>query len=100
MDRKHFIRNPWSKLNDSIRIDVLIFRIEKDAGKKCGLHYEVFHQEVMENLSDIIVRLKNEDAEKLKLAAAMRGYCLDEKSLAATRECYFNFIEQLEGDHL
>ena len=100
MDRKSFIRNPWSKLNDSIRIDALIFRIEKEAGKKCGLYYEVFHQEVMQNLFDINVRLKNEDAEKLKLAAAMRGYCLDEKSLAETRECHLNFIEQLEDDHL
>jgi hypothetical protein len=97
MDRKNFIRNPFSELNDSIRIDVLIFRIEKDAGGKSGLHYEVFHQKVMENLSDIVVRLKDEDAEKLKLAAAMRGYCLDEKSLAQTRECYLNKIQQIEN---
>ncbi|EEK14196.1 hypothetical protein CAPGI0001_0090 [Capnocytophaga gingivalis ATCC 33624] len=100
MDRKNFIRNPFSELNDSIRIDVLIIRIEKDAAGKSGLHYEVFHQKVMENLSDIVVRLKDEDAEKLKLAAAMRGYCLDEESLAQTRECYLNKIKQIEDELL
>lgn len=57
-NREGFIRNPWSKENDGIHIDTFFKRIEQDAGKRCGCHYEIYERFCLDNLLDALYKLE------------------------------------------
>ncbi|ECX2001762.1 hypothetical protein APF40_20075 [Salmonella enterica subsp. enterica serovar Newport] len=76
-------RNPY----DVIRADVVMSRIEKEAGRCCGMHYELYQARVLGDALDYLDALPLNDRPALMGAAAKRGYNLtfaeEERALAA-----------------
>ncbi|HBX9008784.1 TPA: hypothetical protein MIJ01_005710 [Klebsiella pneumoniae] len=65
-------RNPF----DVIRADVVLARIEKEAGRCCGMHYELYQARVLGDALDYLDALPLKDPPALMGAAAKRGYIL------------------------
>lgn len=65
-------RNPF----DVIRADVVLARIEKEAGRCCGMHYELYQARVLGDALDYLDALPLKDRPVLIGAAAKRGYIL------------------------
>ncbi|HCE8859329.1 TPA: hypothetical protein NHV36_004552 [Klebsiella michiganensis] len=65
-------RNPF----DVIRADVVLVRIEKEAGRCCGLHYELYQARVLGDALDYLDALPLKDRPAFMGAAAKRGYLL------------------------
>lgn len=65
-------RNPF----DVIRADVVLERIEKKAGRCCGMHYELYQARVLGDALDYLDALPLKDRPALMGAAAKRGYIL------------------------
>nr|BBI29003.1 hypothetical protein [Klebsiella pneumoniae] len=65
-------RNPF----DVIRADVVLARIEKEAGRCCGMHYELYQARVLGDALDYLDALPLKDRPALMGAAAKRGYIL------------------------
>ncbi|MFS7384604.1 hypothetical protein AB6870_21450 [Rahnella inusitata] len=97
--KNEFIRHPWSKENDSIRASSLLTAIEDRAHKSCGLHYEIFHQRVIDELTEIVASLNEHDVETLTSVAASKGYKLDDDSLMAVRIAYCEVLDEIQKDH-
>ncbi|EPR7080198.1 hypothetical protein ACU79I_004425 [Escherichia coli] len=76
-------RNPF----DVIRADVVLSRIEKEAGRCCGMHDELYQARVLGDALDYLDALPLKDRPALMGAAAKRGYNLtlaeEERALAA-----------------
>ncbi|VDA77230.1 hypothetical protein BANRA_05318 [Klebsiella pneumoniae] len=64
-------RNPF----DVIRADVVLERIEKKAGRSCGMHYELYQAHLLGGALDYLDALPLKDRPVLMGAAAKRGYC-------------------------
>jgi hypothetical protein len=65
-------RNPF----DVIRADVVLERIEKKAGRCCGMHYELYQAHLLGGALDYLDALPLKDRPVLMGAAAKRGYSL------------------------
>lgn len=65
-------RNPF----DVIRADVVLARIEKEAGRCCGMHFELYQARVLGDALDYLDALPLKDRPALMGAAAKRGYIL------------------------
>ena len=65
-------RNPF----DVIRADVVLERIEKKAGRSCGMHYELYQARVLGDALDYLDALPLKDRPALMGAAEKRGYIL------------------------
>ena len=65
-------RNPF----DVIRADVVLERIEKKAGRCCGMHYELYQARVLGDALDYLDALPLKDRPTFMGAAAKRGYLL------------------------
>lgn len=65
-------RNPF----DAIRADVVLARIEKEAGRCCGMHFELYQARVLGDALDYLHALPLKDRPALMGAAAKRGYIL------------------------
>ncbi|MFP1744423.1 hypothetical protein [Lonsdalea quercina] len=90
-NRLGYIRNPWSKENDAIRIDTFFKRIEQDAGKRCGCHYEIYERFCMNNLLDALYKLgtlNKSDAEYVRKQASSHGYDLSQEGQQQTENAY------------
>ena len=76
-------RNPF----DVIRADVVLERIEKKAGRCCGMHYELYQAHLLGGALDYLDALPLKDRPVLMGAAAKRGYLLtlaeEERALEA-----------------
>nr|ASK07587.1 hypothetical protein TP_044 [Klebsiella pneumoniae] len=76
-------RNPF----DVIRADVVLERIEKEAGWCCGMHYELYQAHLLGGALDYLDALPLKDRPVLMGAAAKRGYLLtlaeEERALEA-----------------
>jgi hypothetical protein len=77
-------RNPF----DVIRADVVLERIEKKAGRCCGMHYELYQAHLLGGALDYLDALPPlKDRPVLMGAAAKRGYLLtlaeEERALEA-----------------
>ncbi|HCB0135628.1 TPA: hypothetical protein MYL65_004304 [Klebsiella pneumoniae] len=76
-------RNPF----DVIRADVVLERIEKKAGRSCGMHYELYQAHLLGGALDYLDALPLKDRPVLMGAAAKRGYLLtlaeEERALEA-----------------
>jgi hypothetical protein len=84
MDRRNmnlrtdgFVRNIHSRNPfDVIRADVVLARIEKEAGRCCGMHFELYQARVLGDALDYLDALPLKDRPVLMGAAAKRGYIL------------------------
>ena len=65
-------RNPF----DVIRADVVLARIEKEAGRSCGMHFELYQVRLLGDALDYLDALPLKDRPVLMGAAAKRGYIL------------------------
>ncbi|HFI6120595.1 TPA: hypothetical protein ACGR07_002871 [Escherichia coli] len=65
-------RNPF----DVIRADVVMARIEKEVGRCCGMHFELYQAHVLGDALDYLDALPLKDRPALMGAAAKRGYIL------------------------
>ncbi|WP_096976010.1 hypothetical protein [Escherichia coli] len=84
-----FIRNVHSRNPfDVIRADVVLMRMEKEAGRCCGMHFELYQARVLRDALDYLVALPLKERPALIGAAAKRGYSLtlaeEEHALEAT----------------
>ncbi|HGP7861221.1 TPA: hypothetical protein ACLVAN_005505, partial [Klebsiella pneumoniae] len=72
---------------DVIRADVVLERIEKKAGRCCGMHYELYQAHLLGGALDYLDALPLKDRPVLMGAAAKRGYLLtlaeEERALEA-----------------
>ncbi|EPK7683960.1 hypothetical protein OZO04_005142 [Klebsiella pneumoniae] len=96
-----FIRNPWSKENDAMHIDTFFKRIDKDASKRCGLHYEIYEQFRIDNLLDALYKLEtlNRDhAEYVRKLAASHGYDLSEEGQQQTEQAYNETMSEIRRE--
>lgn len=72
-----FVRNIHSRnLFDVIRADVVLARMEKQANKGCGLHYEIYESRLLGMALDYLAKLPLKDRPVFIGAAAKRGYML------------------------
>ena len=65
-------RNPF----DVIRADVVLARIEKQANRGCGQHYEIYESRLLGMAMHYLTELPLKDRPVLMGAAAKRGYLL------------------------
>ncbi|WP_436877895.1 hypothetical protein [Siccibacter turicensis] len=65
-------RNPF----DVIRADVVLSRIEKQANRGCGLHYEIYESRLLGMAMHYLAELPLKDRPVFIGAAAQRGYML------------------------
>lgn len=72
-----FVRNIHSQNPyDVIRADVLLARMEAQAHRGCGLHYEIYHSYLLDAALDYLVGLPLKDRLPFIGAAARRGIML------------------------
>ncbi|QMM55179.1 hypothetical protein HVX06_21825 (plasmid) [Enterobacter sp. RHB15-C17] len=72
-----FVRNiKSSNPFDVIRADALLARMEKQANKGCGLHYEIFESRLLGMAMNYLSALPLKDRPVFIGAAAKRGYML------------------------
>lgn len=72
-----FVRNIHSRHPfDVIRADVVLARIEKEAGRCCGMHFGLYQARVLSDALDYLDALPLKDRPALMGAAAKRGYIL------------------------
>ncbi|MDQ1228438.1 hypothetical protein QE443_004699 [Pantoea ananatis] len=92
-----YVKNPWEKrAHDGIHVDVLINRIEANAHKGCGLHYEIFNQRCIDELFWVLEQLNQDDSDILIKAAAKRGYELDEISVIESHTAYIDCLKEIQ----
>ncbi|CAD6024348.1 hypothetical protein EZ106_20810 [Escherichia coli] len=65
-------RNPF----DVIRADVVLARMEKQANRACGLHYEIYASRLLGMAMNYLAELPLKDRPVFIGAAAQRGYML------------------------
>ncbi|EAA9186594.1 MULTISPECIES: hypothetical protein [Enterobacteriaceae] len=96
-----FIRNPWSKENDAMHIDTFFKRIDKDASKRCGCHYEIYEQFRIDNLLDALYKLETlnkSHAEYVRKLAASHGYDLSEEGQQQTEQAYNETMSEIRRE--
>ncbi|XES86637.1 hypothetical protein ACBV55_22815 (plasmid) [Franconibacter pulveris] len=72
-----FVRNLKSRHPfDVIRADVVLARMEKQASKGCGLHYEIYESRLLGMALDYLTALPLKDRPVFIGAAAKYGYTL------------------------
>lgn len=77
-------RNPF----DVIRADVVLARMEKQANRGCGLHYEIYESRLLGMAMNYLAELPLKDRPVFIGAAAKRGYMLTEaEEKRAQDEC-------------
>ena len=93
--REGYIRNPWSKEHDGIHVSAVIKRIEEEAHRGCGLHYEIFERRSHDGLINVLNRLNEEDRALLLKEANGRGYSLDADSLDKIDAAYNDVMSKI-----
>ncbi|EKD2175811.1 hypothetical protein OQ841_004348 [Salmonella enterica] len=72
-----FVRNIHSRHPfDVIRADVVLARMEKQANRGCGLHYEIYESRLLGMAMHFLAELPLKDRPVFIGAAAKRGYML------------------------
>ncbi|NQD63727.1 hypothetical protein HP459_20340 [Enterobacter sp. CM29] len=93
--RKGYIRNPWSKEHDGMHVSTVIQKIEIEAHRGCGMHYEIYQKRCNEALLEVITRLNDEDRNLLLIEASYRGHHIDEISLKESDIAYHGLMSGL-----
>lgn len=69
-----FVRNIYSQNQfDVIRADVVLERLEKQAHKGCGLHYEIYQSRLLQDAMDYLDQLPLKHRATFIDSAACRG---------------------------
>ncbi|EBU8435017.1 hypothetical protein PPQ84_004606 [Salmonella enterica] len=88
-------RNPF----DVIRSDVVLARMEKQANRSCGLHYEIYESRLLSMAMNYLVKLPLKDRPVFMGAATKRGYMLTmSEAERADRECG-SLMNELAADY-
>jgi hypothetical protein len=91
-----FVRNIHSSHPfDVIRADVVLIRLEKQAHRGCGLHYEIYMARVLESALDYLAQLPLKDRPVFMGAAANRGYMLTLTEEQHAQEAYDVLMSEL-----
>ncbi|RXY29109.1 hypothetical protein DD577_28195 [Klebsiella pneumoniae] len=91
MSTQNVNEKPSTKESTTLRTDgfvhVVLERIEKKAGRSCGMHYELYQAHLLGGALDYLDALPLKDRPVLMGAAAKRGYLLtlaeEERALEA-----------------
>ncbi|MCK6942915.1 hypothetical protein [Enterobacter roggenkampii] len=84
-----FISPPWAHTRgDSVSALSLINRAEKNAACGCGLHYEIYHYRVLDELQNVLTKLSADDAAIFLEIAASQGFRLDASALDEARQAF------------
>ncbi|EBI7047147.1 hypothetical protein D2B06_24485 [Salmonella enterica] len=99
MMKPGFIAPPWPHIRgDSVSVESLIFRIEKEAHNGCGLYYEIYHYRALCKLRDLYINLSASDAETFKDVAARHGFFLDDDALKECTDEYYKTITEIREE--
>ncbi|ROH76244.1 hypothetical protein EC392_15900 [Lonsdalea populi] len=91
-----FIAPPWPHLRgDSVSAVSIIERIEKEAGRTYGQHYEIYHYHAMRELQQIQANLSADDADTFMKVAASRGFHLNAEALAASSMAFHKLMHDI-----
>ncbi|MER3868585.1 hypothetical protein J8865_25705 [Klebsiella pneumoniae] len=94
-----FIASPWPHIRgDSVSAASLISRIEKEAHRGCGLHYEIYQYRALCELNDVLTSLSVRDAETFRTVAADHGFSLSDNDFQESRMMYFETMDENRRD--
>ncbi|MGP2154480.1 hypothetical protein V5O55_22705 [Escherichia coli] len=94
-----FIAPPWPHVRgDSVSAASLISRIEKEAHRGCGLHYEIYQYRALCELHDVLTSLSVRDAETFMTVAADHGFSLSDNDFQERRKRYIETMEDIRRD--
>lgn len=95
-----FVRNIHSRnAFDVIRADVVLARMEKQANRGCGLHYEIYESRLLGMALSYLEALPLKDRPVLMGAAAKPGYMLTQaEEERAQGECA-GLMNELAADY-
>jgi hypothetical protein len=84
-------RNPF----DVIRADVVLARMENQAGKSCGAYYEIYEVRLLGMALDYLAKLPLKDRPVFMGAAANRGYILTWAEEERAKEVYDDLMTEM-----
>lgn len=91
-----FVRNIHSSNPfDVVRADVVLLRLEKQAHRSCGVHYEIYNARLLASALDYLAQLPLKDRPALMGAAAKRGYMLTHTEEQHAQEDYDNLMSEM-----
>lgn len=91
-----FVRNIHSSNPfDVVRADVVLLRLEKQAHRGCGLHYEIYNARLLASALDYLAQLPLKDRPVFMGAAAKRGYMLTYTEEQHAQEDYDNLMSEI-----
>ncbi|EJM3421874.1 hypothetical protein NOF85_004595 [Salmonella enterica] len=94
-----FITPPWPHLRgDSVSAASIIERIEKEAGRTCGQHYEIYQYRAMRELQQTLNNFSADDADIFMRVAASRGFHLNERVMHETRKAYHETMDEIRRE--
>lgn len=98
--KKVFISPPWPHVRgDSVSALSLVLRAQKNAGRGCGQHYEIYQYRVMAELFDILTNLTTGDAAIFGEVAASCGYSdLNPEAIDEAYEAYLALISEIRRE--
>ncbi|MDQ9388613.1 MULTISPECIES: hypothetical protein [Serratia] len=95
-----FVRNlNSSNAFDVIRADIVLARMEKQAGQSCGLHYEIFESRLLEMAMNYLCELPLKDRPVFMGAASKRGFMLTEAEADRAYDAFFSLKDELSADY-
>ncbi|CAI2540275.1 Uncharacterised protein [Serratia ficaria] len=93
-----FVRNLHSAHPfDVIRADVVLARMEKQAGRACGQHYEIYQSRLLGMAMDYLCALPLKDRPLLMGAAAARGYTLTLAEEEQANDAFYSLMDELSA---
>ncbi|ENU1174254.1 TPA: hypothetical protein RKY22_005641 [Klebsiella michiganensis] len=88
-------RNPF----DVIRADVVLARMEKQANRGCGLHYEIYEARLLSMAMNHLAKLPLNDRPAFIGAAAKRGYMVTVAEEARAQDECDLLLSELAADY-
>lgn len=88
-------RNPF----DVIRADVVLERMEKQAHRGCGLHYEIYEARLLSMAMNHMAKLPLNDRPAFIGAAAKRGYMVTVAEEARAQDECDLLLSELAADY-
>lgn len=95
-----FVRNIYSSNPfDVIRADVVLLRMEKEAQRGCGLHFEIYESRLLGMALDYLAELPLKDRPVFIGAAALRGHMLTMGAEERAQEGYDSLMKALAEEY-
>jgi len=95
-----FVRNMHSRnAFDVIRADVLLARMEKQANRGCGLHYEIYESRLLAMAMNYLAALPLKDRPIFIGAATQRGYMLTLAEEERAQDECASLMNELAADY-